>query len=155
MAVALIVVVQATGAPKPVAAVCVNTVFIFICHKLSFRTVMTVAATSPILAVITGQLPAAMAPMAIVIIPANLTYVYCYVQCRESTALKRYCVAPVAKALVMMLGGVVIVQSLNWPSSMMNLLVFFGASQVPTGIGGIWGGQYLARRIPLLHQYPS
>jgi hypothetical protein len=149
MALALILVVQALGAPKPVTAVCVNSIFILICHKLRLRAVLTVALTSPIFAILTGHMPAAMAPMGIAVAFANMAYVYCYFQFMKSNSIKKYCFAPAAKALVMIAGAIVIVQILNWPSSTMTLLLVFGASQFPTGLGGIWGGRYLADRISL------
>lgn len=152
MAIALILVVQAIGAPKPITAVCINSIFVLICHKISLRAVLMVAVISPIFAVLTGHMPAAMAPMGIVVAFANMAYVYSYSQVMEASSIKRYCFAPVVKAGVMMTGAVLIVNILSWPSSMMTLLLFFGASQLPTGIGGIWGGRHLAQRISLPHE---
>ena len=172
---ALLLVLQTIGLPKPITGLFVNASIIVVTRRCGPAYGMLLGLTTPCVALLTGILPPPLLALLFPIALGNVTFVALYhlsstetpfqqksspapVTCeaeKSSTStswlrtLLRLTLAPLGKALVITLGAHMLSKLFSLPETILPVLQFIVLLQFATALGGILLGEYLDKRLPL------
>ena len=157
---ALLLVLQTIGLPKPITGIFVNGSFVLVTRRCGPAYGMLLSITTPFVAVLTGILPAPLLPLTMPIVLGNVTFVALYYISLKKPftflrgespwphALWRLIIAPAGKAVVIALGANLIVRLMTLPPSVTAVVNFIVFIQLATAALGIVVGEYLDGQLP-------
>ena len=152
---AIITIFQSVALPKPITGCLVNAGFVLVVRRAGLAYGLLLGITTPLLALLTGILPAPLLPLVIPITLGNALFIYLYEKLMKKPLIARLLLPPLGKWLTIALTANLVLRLFGFGDELNAVVLLIITIQAFTALGGILIGEFLDRRIPHKREHGS